>query len=191
MNNAAITLCVSAMAAFAAAAPAGAQIAPIETLDQSAPVERVNEITVGDALAVVTETRIMNVDQQGDAYVIATAPNGLRFDVRFRACDEGDDPQNGKPGADPTRHCRGIIITSAWGALPLDQAGEIATLGSRYQQGNPTVNAGMLPDGSPYLLRYVIADYGTKQGNLVSEFANFIRSATEFQNAIVPLYAEE
>lgn len=185
------TAALPGVAALCISTGAHAQMAEIDTLDQAATVDLVNEVTVGEALSVVTETRIMNVDQQGDAYVIATAPNGLRFDVRFRACDEGDDPQNAKPGADPTRHCRGIIITSAWDALPMERADELTTLGARYQQGNPTVNAGMLPDGSPYMLRYVIADYGTRQGNLVSEFANFIRSASEFQSAIATLYEDD
>lgn len=163
------------------ASGAAAQPLPIDTIDQAEHLRTVNEQTVEPALAVVTGNQLTSVDAEGNAMLVATATNGLRFEVRFRACDEEPD--------DAQRHCRGVFIVGVWDALPEEKRDAYSDLMASYMRQNPAVNAGLMEDGSPYLVRYVIADYGTPQGNMVSEFANYIRNATDFQNTIASLYA--
>lgn len=178
---------VAAAAAFACSASiAAAQPRPIEKLDQTATVEALNEQSIDAALGVVTGNQIISVDGNGDPIVIATATNGLRFEIHFRACDQA--PGGEQPSA--SRNCRAMYMMAAWDLIDEDEKARFNEAAIAFQRDNPTVNAGRFDNGAPYLLRYVIADYGTKQGNLVSEFANFIRSATNFQNAIAPLYLQ-
>lgn len=177
----AATIVTLASMAFAAA-PAGAQPLPLDTIEQTDQIDRINEDTVAPALAVVTGNQLMGVDPQGDTQIVATATNGLRFEVSFRACEAGAE--------DEGRHCKGMYMRSIWDA-PDDAARDEARAAiANYALRNPAVNSGTLSDGSPYIIRYVIADYGTKQGNLVSEFSNFIRSATDFQNSIAGFYGQ-
>lgn len=163
-------------------AHAAAQPKPIGTIDQSVMVEHINENSVGPALAVVTENQLAGVDAQGSPTLIGTATNGLRFEVHFRACVDGAEQRD--------KHCKGVFMMSVWDAFTSEKDAAFRNAMASYLRTNPTVNAGRTEDGSPYVVRYIIADFGTKQGNLVSEFANFIRSATEFQDAIAPLYTE-
>lgn len=171
--------------AFVGAACASAQPAPIENLDQSEFVERVNVDTVDAALSTVTGNHLKNVDAAGNEFLVATATNGLRFEVKFRACEDIATEAD----ADPEQHCKGMYMTSLWDAVPSNQKAGFDAAVQAFLRDNPAVNAGATTDDGPYLIRYVIVDYGTKQGNLVSEFANFIRSATEFQNSIAPYYS--
>ncbi|MCK0127775.1 YbjN domain-containing protein [Erythrobacter sp. F6033] len=174
------SLSIAATALFATAAHA--QPKPIESIDQTEVIERINETTVSPALAVVTGNQMSGADPQGDVKLIATATNGLRFEISFRACETDD--------AADARHCKAMYMMSIWDAPAGGSDEEFQSAIVGYLQGNPAINAGRLPDGSPYIVRYVIADFGTAQGNLVSEFANFIRSATDFQNTISPFYPQ-
>ncbi|TRD12135.1 hypothetical protein FGU71_09865 [Erythrobacter insulae] len=174
------------MAFVALAVPAAAQPLPLDTIDQTDLIGKVNEKSVLPALSVVTANQLNTLDAQGNNALVATAANGLKFEVNFRACDdaEAEIPE----GTD--RHCKAMYMISVWEALSPDQEADIQTALSAFLKDNPAINAGRLSDGAPYIVRYVIADYGTKQGNLVSEFANFIRSATDFQNTVSPFYPQ-
>ena len=162
------------------AAPLAAQEAQ---LDRSEVVTTINAETVKPALALVTETQLPSVDRTGSPSLIATAWNGLKFNVFFRSCE----PVGSEQGA---QHCKGMTIISIWDALPEDEIARFEAARARFQLDRPAINAGLLADGSPYLIRYVIADNGAPQGNLIAEFATFINAATDFQNEIVPLYPE-
>ncbi|QFT78475.1 hypothetical protein [Erythrobacter sp. THAF29] len=177
------TACIAiGTAAFLGASGATAQPMPIDTIDEAVLLSTVNEETVAPALAVVTGNQLVSVDADGNPMLIATATNGLRFEVRFRACEA--------ISGESKRHCKGVFIVGVWDALPESDRAAFADLMTGFSRQNPAVNAGLTGDGSPYLVRYVIADFGTPQGNMVSEFANYIRSATEFQNAIGSLYTQ-
>nr|WP_298929404.1 hypothetical protein [uncultured Erythrobacter sp.] len=176
-----IAVAVASLAPLAlVSTPAAAQPVPIDTIDQTDVIERINEETVAPALSVVTGNQIGGVDPQGKPTLIATATNGLRFEVNFRACEDGAEGEG--------RHCKAVYMISVWDAPVDGQAEELRTAMAAFALNNPAINAGQLGNGAPYVVRYVIADYGTKQGNLVSEFANFIRSATDFQNTISGFY---
>ena len=168
--------------AVMAASGASAQQMPIETIDLAERVEHLNSTNVADALSTVSGNQLETVDGDGLAYIAATATNGLRFDVHFRACLS-------QASENAPSQCKAMYMISVWDALAPDAQRKLGGTVLGYMPSNPTVNAGILPDGKPYLVRYVIADHGTNKGNLVAEFANFVRSATEYQNAIAPLYA--
>lgn len=164
-----------------------AQPLPIDTIDPEETVERINAASVGAALSVVVGNQIESIDTDGSPKLIATATNGLQFEVRFRACDA--NLVAGETEPPEPRHCMGILLISVWDALPQERRSEFHSIAATFLRDHPASNAGKLDDGSPYLVRYVIADHGMKQGNLVSEFANFIRSATEYQNLIAARYS--
>ena len=75
-------------------------------------------------------------------------------------------------------------MMAVWDAVdPAGQA-QMETMANTFQMERPIVSTGFLPDGKPYLLRFVIADYGIQQGNVLSEFSNFIQNATDFHNLL-------
>ena len=174
---------IAATSVALVASAAAAQPTSIDSIDQTQVIERINEDSVVPALKVVTGNHIGSVDAEGAPSLSATATNGLRFDVNFRACEEASE--------DAARHCMGLFMVSAWDPVPAGQEDAWTSALVQYLRDNPSVSAGRTEDGSPFVVRYVIADFGTKQGNLVSEFANFIRSATAFQNAIAPIYSHK
>ncbi len=183
--------------ALAALTPASARAQPMPTdeIDQTQHLAQINEQTIVPALSVVTGNHLNGVSPDGGAMLIATATNGLKFEVSLRACTDANDSDGNasaeasEPAAEP-RHCRGIMILSAWDPAPEKKMDSLGQAVDQFLIENPAVNAGKTGDGSPYVARYVIVDYGAPQGNLISEFANFIRSATAFQNAIAPLYSD-
>ena len=173
------------IAAAAAASGASAQPRPIAKLDLSAPIADIDERSVDAALGVVTGNQVQGVEADGSPKLLATATNGLQFEVRFRSCEPVDASTDAATGS---RHCKALYIISAWDPVPADRHDEMLEAVSLFEQEHPAANAGLFDDGSPYVVRYVITDHGAIQGNLVSEFANFIRSASDFQNRIYPIY---
>jgi hypothetical protein len=177
--------------------PAAAQMRPLDTIDQTETIESVNVKSVAPALATVTGNQYEAVDPNGTNVLFGTATNGLRFEVHFRACTPDLEEETAAPAdsegvesSEPApQHCRALYSMSVWDALPEGKQAAFNEAAIAFQRNHPTVSTGLLDNGTPYILRYVIADYGIQQGNLVSEFANFIRSATEFQNTIAPLYS--
>ena len=186
--NTAISIAAAGLSFVFAGQEAAAQQRPIETIDQTEMVRHLNTASIDGALGVVTGNHVVTVDDAGQQVISATATNGLQFEVRMTAC-AGSSPQDSETGAD-TRECKALYVISVWEQIPSDRTADFSGVAGGYLIDHPTMNAGTLPDGRPYVVRYVIADYGTMQGNLVSEFANFIRGATAFQNAIAPLYTE-
>lgn len=183
-----------AVAALASTA-ALAQPVPIDSIDRDEHVAQINEQSIVAALSTVTGNHVVSVTPDGQPVIIATATNGLKFEVSPRACTDVEDGEEGSGDSDKgegsaAKHCRGIMMLSSWDGVPEGRAAEFGGAVDAFLIDNPAVNAGKTDNGSPYVARYVIADYGTPQGNLVSEFANFIRSATAFQNAIAQLYSD-
>ncbi len=154
---------------FLCAATASGQAADVATIDQSKTLPHLNSEIIAPALKTVTGNHLVSVDGQKQKYIVGTATNGLLFEIRFHGCSK-----------DKTVKCKAMSLTSTWGKLKKSKAKKLGTQISKFLLSHPLANAGFLEDGSPYISRYVIADYGTPQGNVVSEIANFIRAATEF-----------
>lgn len=178
------TLLLTGIAATPADLLAQARVA--ESGKETRFISAINTQTITPALAAVTASHVVGQRPDGPTTLVAIAANGLRFEISLRACiDDGGAGSQSQP-----RHCRGILMLSSWDAAPASEVDEIGKTVARFLIENPAVNAGLNSDRSPYIARYVIADHGTAHGNLVAEFANFISSATAFQNAIAPFYPD-
>lgn len=167
-------------ALFLGPVPALAQALPIETIDQEEHVSSLGIDTVAPALGVVVANQVSQANEDGSEFISATAANGLGFRIQFEACEE-----TAREG------CKAMLLLAMWEAFPAEFHQRLAQSVSAYSREQPMVSAGTLEDGSPYVARYVIADFGTPQGNLVSEFANFVRTATAFHNEVVSPAASE
>ena len=153
------------------AGSAGAQPTNISTIDQREILPHLNVKTIEPALKTVTGNHLTSVDAENREYIIATATNGLRFDIHFHGCD-GEAPGQ----------CKAMSLLSTWDGLPKSHAQKFGKKIPEFLVSHPQVNAGMLNGNHPYISRYVIPDFGTAQDNIVSEVANFIRAATDFSN---------
>lgn len=158
------------------AASAQAQTKPLESIDAGVEIAAVNQRSIVPALSVVSVNQVAQLDENGGDMIVATLSNGLRFEVRNVACEEAVE--------DTPPHCRGMYMISRWDALPANMETQWSVAEQNFRLDHPAVNAGRAEDGSPYVARYVIADYGINQGNLIAEFANFARSVTDFQNLL-------
>jgi hypothetical protein len=153
------------------AASTNAQPVDIDTIDQSEIIPYLNSETIIPALKVVTGNHIVQVDSQGKNRVTAVATNGLQFEIDFHGCDDNIPPR-----------CKAMSLLSIWEKPKSSK--EIKKLLPGFLIDNSIANAGILMDGRPYLTRYVIADFGTPQGNILSEIANFVRVATQFNSLL-------
>lgn len=163
--------------------PALAQPRPVSTIDQQALVPALDIAAVRPALAVASANQVTSVDADGVEFIRATAANGLVFEVHFTACEEA------APVASP-QGCKALYLTAIWGGVDPARRAELDAIMASFLAQNPLVNAATLDDSSPYLLRYVIADYGIPQGNLLSEFGNFVGIATAFHNQVSGLLSQ-
>ncbi|MEO1045692.1 MAG: hypothetical protein AAFX04_09660 [Pseudomonadota bacterium] len=153
-----------------------AQAAPVESIDQTEILPELNASNVVPVLKVVTGNHVTSLDSDLNHFITATATNGLRFDVRFHGCEDPKAENIDK------MQCRALSLVALW--EPRGDAAVMNPVIADFLYKNPLANAGMLPDGSIYMTRYIIADYGIAQGNLLSEMANFVRTATDFTNTV-------
>lgn len=161
------TLTALAVLASSSASLALAQPADISTINQSEIIPYLNSKTVEPALKTVTGNHLASINAQQQEFITATATNGLQFEIRFTNC-EGEKPIK----------CKAMGLLSTWEKPK--KAKKLNKQIAAFLIDHPLSNAGVLDDGSPYVYRHVIADFGAPQGNLVSEFANFIRDMTSF-----------
>ncbi|WP_438727128.1 hypothetical protein ACR9YC_10070 [Parasphingorhabdus sp. DH2-15] len=157
-------------------AVASAQASSADNLKQKKIVKALDAKSIEPVLKTITGNHLLLVDANGNHYISATATNGLKFEIFFHGCD------NAAAVEIEDMKCRGMNLISIWesGNAPEKVAASIPS----FLRENPIVNAGSLEDGSFYVTRYVIADYGTAQGNLLSEMANFVRIASNFANTM-------
>ncbi|GGD53851.1 hypothetical protein GRI62_04490 [Erythrobacter arachoides] len=155
------------------AQPALAQQRPANSIDGTAIISSLGPDAVMPALAVATANQLVEARPDGTPFISATAMNGLVMQISFTSCDEG-----GQTG------CLGMSIVSVWTAAEPEVQAQIAAAVRGFLIDHPLANAGQFDDGTPYFSRYVIADYGIAQGNLLSEFSNFVSGATDFHNML-------
>lgn len=161
------------------ASASNAQTADVGTIDQTEIVPYLNSKSIVPALKVVTGNHLVSVDSQNREFISAVAGNGLQFEVHFHGCRQ-DDP----------RKCRAMSMLARWPSLKKSDAKKLSRLAPEFLRSNPLINSGIAEDNSPYVTRYVIADYGTAQGNLLSEFANFIRVASTFNKQMIDSFGQ-
>jgi len=167
---------VSGLIAIAAQGLAGAamaQMQPMDSIDPNAMLPALDAEAVAPALAVVTANSLAQVDDAGNEFITAYVSNGLTFEIHFTSC------------AEPlSQDCKAMYMLATWDAADPSEQASMDEMTSAFQVERPIVSAGVLPDGKPYVLRFVIADYGIQQGNVLSEFSNFIQNATDFHNRL-------
>ena len=156
---------------------AQAQPLPVASLDQQATVPVLDIPAVMPALAVATANQTVTVDSAGQHFIRATAANGLVIEVHFTACAEGSE-------TGPPAGCKALYMTAVWGELAEADRATVAAVLAQFLAENPLANGALAQGVSPYLARYVIADFGIAKGNLLSEFANFVGLATAFTNQV-------
>ncbi len=178
-----IVTALMALAAQGIAGAALAQMQPIESVDPDVMLPSLDAEAVAPALAVVTVNSLAQMDDAGNQFITAYVSNGLSFEVRFTSC------------AEPlSQDCKAMYMIATWDAVDPTLQASLDQMAGEFQIERPIVSSGTLPDGKPYVLRFVIADYGIQQGNILSEFSNFIQNATDFHNRIgadVPENAEQ
>lgn len=170
-----VLLVVAATVALSATS-AHAQPQPADTIDREQVIETLNSETVAPALAVVTGNHVVAADVDGRPFISAIAANGLHFELHFRACEEGG-----------TDACQAVSLVARWERNETQDEDRLRDYVSNFARGNAVVSPGMLEDGSPFVSRYVIADHGIAQGNLLSEFYNFVLGASLFGDGLLAL----
>ena len=153
-----------------------AQATSVESINQKKVLKSLNASNIVPVLKTLTGNHVGVIDGQGNHYITATATNGLKFELFFHGC-EAPNAANHKD-----MKCVGLSMVSSWGAG--SAPAKLKAVIPAFLRENPLVNAGQLEDGGFYVTRYVIADYGTAQGNLLSEMANFIRISSNFANTM-------
>lgn len=155
-----------------------AQVRPVDTVDQTAMLPALGIEAVQPALSVTTANMLVAANETGEEYLVATAANGLSFQIQFQSCEAANTG------------CKAMLMLALWEGPAADAREAFMQRNTAFALSHPMASAGLLEDGSAYVARYVIADYGIPQGNLVSEFANFVRGATDFHNQVVVGQAE-
>lgn len=153
-----------------------AQATSVESINQKKILKSLNASNIVPVLKTLTGNHVGVIDGQGNHYIIATATNGLKFEIFFHGCEVPNAANY------EDMKCVGLSMISTWGAD--SDAAKLNAAIPAFLRENPLINAGQLDDGGFYVMRYVIADYGTAQGNLLSEMANFIRISSNFANTM-------
>lgn len=160
-------------AGLAAIMAVGAVPAQAQSYSDTQPVSAFTEQNVMAVLAQLgAQTKIV---EDGDArYVRADMKSGLIALYEPTAC--GDS--GGK--------CIGLNIMAVW-ERPADWSdSKLLKALSDFENKYSYIKAGVLQDGSVYLQRYIICDYGTYMGNLRVEATTFDSIAVKFADVIEP-----
>lgn len=105
----------------------------------------------------------------GETYLQVEADNGFRFNILFGACAEGGQ-----------QNCKGLSMSALWDKKVKNSNDQITRNIRKFNEKYNFMKAGVLENGSPFLQRYAIADYGALQGNVLSEIRTFITIASLF-----------
>jgi hypothetical protein len=111
--------------------------------------------------------------KSGKTYLRVAAKNGLKFNLHFTACGDGAEDK-----------CKGISLSAVWTKPDRFSITDMASRTRKFNNKYNFINASMFDNGKPYILRYAIADYGTNQGNIRSEIANFIAIGSKFTKEV-------
>lgn len=139
------------------------------TLKDDAPVRNPSAPMISlHAEAVMPLLTELGIDHQGatlpggQKVVLATAPNGLKFQITPTACDESG-----------TR-CKGVNMLALFNTRAQERT--VSAFNYRYA----FVSTGLDDSGVAYVSRYDIADYGVPRGNLAVSVQTFLYMASLF-----------
>ena len=98
---------------------------------------------------------------------------GLRTMLVYGACN------------DDTGRCLGMTIISFWGSDTYDDLADITAKAADFNRTYDFTKAGVTSAGSPFVSRYIIADYGVKRGNVRVQISAFLALAARFKDEVV------
>ena len=155
-------------AAAMIASPALAQSSSGSAFNYTKAVPFFNQASVEPVLRAMGHTVQKAQTTSGKNYLQVKAKNGLKFNMHFTAC---------KAAADK---CKGLSMSALWSKPDRLSQSELADRTRKFNNKYNFIKASMFDSGKPYILRYTIADYGTNQGNIRAEIANFIAIGSKF-----------
>ena len=98
----------------------------------------------------------------GQKVILATAPNGLKFQITPTACDEAGS------------RCKGLNMLALFSTRAQERV--VSAFNYRYA----FVSTGLDDSGVAYISRYDIADYGMPRGNLAVSIQTYLSLASLF-----------
>ena len=168
------TIVSASFAAVMLASPALAQSSAGSAFSYTKAVPFFNPASVEPILRAMGHKATKARTKSGKSYLQVTAKNGLKFNVHFAAC------------ADTTvKKCKGLSMSAFWGKLQRFSISETADRARKFNNKYNFIKASVFDNGKPYILRYTIADYGTNQGNIRAELANFVALGSKFTKEVI------
>lgn len=114
-------------------------------------------------------------DYRGQKVLVVNDISGQKILFVFVACEDEAELTN----------CDGVEMRSLWTFPANGTASEIAARISDFNVSFRAAKAGSMNDTQVYLSRYIIADHGTKQGNLAIEMAVFTQLGEKLRERIL------
>ena len=165
---------VAASIAFAATlSPAMAQNSTSAAFDYTKSVRYFEPASVESVVRAMGHKAEKAQTKAGQTYLRVTAKGGLKFNMRFRACTAGT-----------VNKCKGLSMSAVWSKPERFSVADMASRTRKFNNKYDFIKAGMFDNGRPYILRYTIADYGTNQGNIRAEIANFVAIGSKFTKEV-------
>ncbi|TXC69042.1 YbjN domain-containing protein [Sphingorhabdus soli] len=113
------------------------------------------------------------LENNGQPFVRAEMESGLIAIYQPTACTDGSD-------------CAGLNIMAAWDRPKGWSDAKLLKALSDFENEYSFIKAGVLNDGSIYVQRYVICDFGTFAGNIRVEATTFSSIAAAFSKIVNP-----
>ena len=152
---------------LATASPASAQALNDTTPVKAFTLENVQSVLRG----LGAKTSVL--DDNGKPFVRAEMESGLIAVYQPVACTDGSD-------------CVGLNIMAAWDRPQGWSDAKLLKVLSDFENKYSFIKAGVLSDGSLYVQRYIICDYGTFAGNIRIEIKTFDSIAVAFSEVVKP-----
>ena len=164
---------VASMAFAATLSPAMAQNSTGAAFDYTKSVRYFEPAAVESVLRAMGHKAEKAKTNSGQAYLQVTAKGGLKFNMHFRACATGTENK-----------CKGLSMSAVWSKPERFSVADLASRTRKFNNKYDFIKASMFDNGRPFILRYTIADYGTNQGNIRAEIANFVAIGSKFTKEV-------
>ena len=165
---------VAASLAFAATlSPAMAQNPTGAAFNYTKSVRYFEPASVESVLRAMGHKAKVARTNAGKTYLQVSAKGGLKFNMHFTACAAGT-----------TDKCKGLSMSAVWSKPDRFSVADLASRTRKFNNKYNFIKASMYDNGRPFILRYTIADYGTNQGNIRAEIANFVAIGSKFTKEV-------